>query len=435
MKSIFFHVAPFLLFFLFLVLTFYSPLPAFSVFNGRWDGCSDFTRFIEGRGWKLETIYSLLTLNNSADPHGKLLVFLSPVEKLSDLEVETVRRFVYGGGSLLLADDFREGNSLSSVFGVKFSGDLLLEPSLYSKQPFFPLVNLTVREGFKRVYTLVLNHPSTLLFTGRFRGKGYYVKLNETWLRVNMSVQARSSGSSWLDVNYNLEKDGDEPRGSFPVVAFMSYGEGRVVVVSDPDIFINDMLFRRDNLAATNYILSYLAGKGEVTVYFCESKVWWVKPLSIYFLTFLSGWKGQPLLFRVSASILFSAAFSFFLLFSTVKSTGSPFIESLLGFTGGGEGGSEEVSEFEPFETDYNEYLKSFFEWFLKRLGVDLEISNPQLIYEEIVERYPSVKGENLKKLIELYVRVKMEVERVVNFKDFIRVCDDLLEVLERIGI
>ncbi len=438
MNKLFSYTALYLLFFSFLVLLFYNPLPAFSVFNKKWDGCSDFAEFIKGKGWRLETIYSPLTLNLT-NPHGKLLIFLSPAEKLSDLEVDAVQEFVYNGGGLLLADDFREGNSLSRVFGVEFRRNLLLEPSLYSKQPVFPLVNLTVKKGFKKVFTLVLNHPSALVFKGKLKNGKYYVKLNGTWLKVNLSIQAESSGSSWLDVNYNLERDEDEPRGPFPVVVFMSYGEGKAVIVSDPDIFINDMLFKGSNLAAANYMLNYLAPEKEVTVYVCESKVWLFKPLSIYFLTFLIEWSQQPLIFRFSVSFLFSIVFFSFLILLTVKSVGSHLSKSPLNFLsvkgGGGEGkGSELVSEFKSSENDYNKYLTSFFEWFLERVGVNPKISVPKLIYEEIVEKYPSVKSEELKKLLESCLMVKKGSKKVVGFKDFINMCDSLMEVLEKIG-
>jgi hypothetical protein len=64
---------------------------------------------------------------------------------------------------------------------------------------------------------------------------------------ANATVLVRSSTFSYLDRNANGAIDPEESLAARPVVAVEPVGEGRVVAVSDPSVFLNAMLEREGN--------------------------------------------------------------------------------------------------------------------------------------------------------------------------------------------
>jgi hypothetical protein len=69
---------------------------------------------------------------------------------------------------------------------------------------------------------------------------------------------ATSSEFSYLDRNRNEQLDDAETLRERPVVAVESVGDGSVIVVSDPSLFLNAMLDRSDNSAfATNLMATH----------------------------------------------------------------------------------------------------------------------------------------------------------------------------------
>jgi len=135
--------------------------------------------------------------------------------------------FVFRGGFLLLADDFGYGNGLAEQFGVTFYGRRLFSSS-YDRNPAFVRVNATVDTIG---YEVLLDRPSAL------------ERVAPSQVKASTSALA----DSWLDENGNGERDIDEESAVQPVVALVGFGEGAVLLVSDPGLFINDMWGRADN--------------------------------------------------------------------------------------------------------------------------------------------------------------------------------------------
>ena len=64
---------------------------------------------------------------------------------------------------------------------------------------------------------------------------------------TNITVVAKSSPFSFLDINNDGIRGTQEPMGPFPIIGYTSLGQGQIVVVSDPSILIKSMLHEADN--------------------------------------------------------------------------------------------------------------------------------------------------------------------------------------------
>jgi hypothetical protein len=127
-----------------------------------------------------------------------------------------------------------------SFYGRKlFSSD-------FERNPAFVRINATVDSVD---YTVLLDSPTAL------------ERVAPGWER------AWTSDDTWVDENGNGERDIDEASASQPVVALWSSAgaEGRVIAVSDPGLFINDMWGREDNAAfVLNMLRAWFPGAHEV---------------------------------------------------------------------------------------------------------------------------------------------------------------------------
>ena len=183
----------------------------FSMFNTNWNGCSEFAKVLVERGKIAPVLYSY----NSIDLKREgVLIVVGPDVDFSPLEIEEVRSFLEEGGTLFIADDFGLANSLLEGLEVKgkFS-DKPLGDIFYCKKADFPVVaRIEDPQLSYGVEKLVLNIPSVI--TG-----------------LEGEEEVFSSKVSVVGGN----------RRSYPILAEIRYGAGRVILLSDPDILINDM--------------------------------------------------------------------------------------------------------------------------------------------------------------------------------------------------
>jgi hypothetical protein len=105
------------------------------------------------------------------------------------------------------------------------------------------------------VTRLLGNFPSSLV-----------IRKNSTTVTVLMN----SSEMSWLDENLNGREDLKEPKGPFPVLAIEPYGNGKIVLLSDPSLFINSMKQPLNNSVFRDNLMQYLLS-GRTTVIIDES--------------------------------------------------------------------------------------------------------------------------------------------------------------------
>ncbi len=182
----------------------------FSMLNPDWNGCSEFAKMLNGRGKIIPLIYPF----NSAGVgglHGTVLI-IGPDVGYSAIEVDELKAFLENGGTVLISDDFGTGNELLEKLGLKarFS-KIPVKDIFYSKRMEFPVVvRIEDPELAIGVERLVLNIPSAIM---GLEGEAFSSRV---------SVVGRSMKS-------------------YPVLAEVSYGRGKIILLSDPGVLINDM--------------------------------------------------------------------------------------------------------------------------------------------------------------------------------------------------
>lgn len=223
---------------------------AFGSYNPAWDGTSEFRSLAED-GDADATIARNTSAYSTTDPDGTLAVILSPAERYGDGDATAVREFVADGGTLLVAEDVGpNGNRLLRAAGARtrFDGAPLRDERNYENGPSLPVAT-TVRETATTagVDDLVLNHGTAIRVNGTTADESEtpMAAVDET----NATVLAASSSYGYLDRDGDEALDDAETVARYPVVTVESVGEGRVIAVGDPSLFINTMLELGDNRA------------------------------------------------------------------------------------------------------------------------------------------------------------------------------------------
>ncbi len=224
------------------------PGQDYSIYNTEWNGCSLLKTIAEGEGYQVRTIISTMHFLSRLEGSA-VLIIVGSTKAFTSSEVVAVMEFVRKGGALLLADDKGFSNVLASKLGFSFDGTPLLDVGSYTKNPNYPVVALKETHNLSRgVSYIVLNHP-----TGLHIGvppEGMY----------DAVVVAQSSSTSWLDKNRNERWDvGEEVEGFIPVVVAFQLELGRVILVSDPTMFTNDMIQYGDNMIFAANVIRWLS--------------------------------------------------------------------------------------------------------------------------------------------------------------------------------
>ncbi|WP_273836295.1 DUF4350 domain-containing protein [Halococcus sp. PRR34] len=216
-----------------IVLAASTSSAAFGSYNDAWDGASELREQAEATGADGEIVRSTDRYAN-ASPTGTVAVVLSPESGYGPRETDRLRSFVRDGGTLLVAEDFgQHTNPLLDAVGARarVTGQLLRDEQYNYRSTALPIArnvsNATVMEG---VDGLTLNHGSPVSPNGA-------------------TVLASTSAVAYVDTNRNADLDDQDRIGSAPVATSESVGDGRVIVVGDPSLFINTMLDRSGNRA------------------------------------------------------------------------------------------------------------------------------------------------------------------------------------------
>ncbi|WP_277552288.1 DUF4350 domain-containing protein [Halobaculum limi] len=226
---------------------------AFGSYNPSWDGASQLRGIATDTGGD-STILTETAAYETVEPNGTVAVVLSPDRPYTESQRAALRSFVRDGGTLVVAEDYGPiGNSILSAVGasVRVSGQPLRDEREYYRGPALPVAPSTathpVTDG---VDELTLNHGTVLVPAQNTNAS--------TVAETNATAVVNSSGFSYLDRNRNEQLDDSETLAARPVVAVESIGEGQVIAVADPSVFINSMLEREGNQQfATNIIAAH----------------------------------------------------------------------------------------------------------------------------------------------------------------------------------
>lgn len=205
---------------------------AFGAYNARWDGATQLRSAASGTGAEA-TILRNASRYGSVEADGSVAVVLSPDRAYGPDDRADLRRFVRDGGTLVVAEDVGpHGNRLLAAVGAtaRFDGGPLRDEKHNYRSPAFPVAT-----------SVPTNHSLTANVSRLTLNRGTVLEPG------NATVLVRSSGFAYVDRNGNDNPDDAEILREWPVATVEPVGDGRVVAVSDPSLFINAMLDRPDN--------------------------------------------------------------------------------------------------------------------------------------------------------------------------------------------
>ena len=266
----------------------------FSVYNEDWNGLSQFRVSIEDTNREVRSIQASMSVlareNGSA-----VLVIMGPVRDFSLDVTLVVYTHLLAGGSVLIADDFGTANSSLSLLNtlmsgllpggpignqtkglLSFTGGVLLDLDSYDpiKEPRLPIIiDFTNPYGF-RTDGGALTQGVTDLHLNWASAINPYCLLGQAGI-------AWSSRRSWCETNITdptPDPVNETWVGSLPVVGALDFSSednpngGRIVAVSDPSIFTNDMYgqFSGNRRFAANVIEWLSRSDTTQPIVFCE---------------------------------------------------------------------------------------------------------------------------------------------------------------------
>ena len=227
----------------------------FSTYNTAWNGASDAKALASSDGYTTRSVFALSEIGSG----DGVLFMLNPNSSVSfsASDASTLQSFVKNGGVLVLANDFGNGNAALSGLGVsaaRFNGSLLEDNVSKGVDAAHPLITDVNASGITAgVHELYFNYGTALDVSG-----------------TNVTVLARSAPTSYLSTSASANVSATT--GAHPVLATFTYGDGRIVLLSDPSVFINDMLGQADNQQLlTSMLANVTGGNTAVPIMFDES--------------------------------------------------------------------------------------------------------------------------------------------------------------------
>jgi hypothetical protein len=258
----------------------------FSIYNQNWNGLSQYKSSIEGTGrtvYSIQASMSVVTRENGS----AVLMIVGPVRDFSLDVLLVIYNHLLKGGGVLIADDFGSASSSLTILNylmsqalsnmsagqvqgfLSFAKGVVYDLDSYdtTKDPRLPIVR-NFRPGddggtlLQGVSALHLNWASAIEPMCVLGQKGIAWTSRRTWCETNIT-------------DPTPYPDPYELNGSLPVVGAIDLsgmGGGRLVAVSDPSIFNNDMYGRySDNRIFAANIIQWLShGDTSQPVLFCE---------------------------------------------------------------------------------------------------------------------------------------------------------------------
>ncbi|WP_455392712.1 DUF4350 domain-containing protein [[Eubacterium] cellulosolvens] len=239
-----------------------------SAYSDRWNDISKFRDYLNRQTdsnnrklYETSSIISSPTILRNLDNEEDYLYMAIGVEKeFGADEVDAIMDFVWYGGSVIIADDFGYGNSfvetakdIDESFNIRFAAKPLWDEN-YATDPRFIKINVNQDESKLDFEGLILlNDPTAMIRDNPA----------EKWSGRTL---VSSSSKGWIDVNGDNKPSPDEPEermGKKPIIHELTHGDGAIIFVCDPSIFINDMWIRENNSAFADALVRYLVPNTE----------------------------------------------------------------------------------------------------------------------------------------------------------------------------
>jgi len=255
------------------------PFSIYNTSSNPGDGCSELAATLNTAGYNVSPLISSLSVINGI-PQNSVLCLIGSTHLFSFVDSSALLGFFLEGGSMLIADDFGSGNSIldslalilqgsgwpTEMFGpmpisaIRFDNGLLLDADTNENgRPLMPVIT-TLNDGgaiFSSSHRVVMNFATGL--SGINQSQAIAVSSANSWIVAEDVYSLIQQGVDPSSIAYNASR-GDQP-GPFPLLAEIQIGNpgGRLMLLSDPSIFINDMIDRGTNRAFARELFTYLA--------------------------------------------------------------------------------------------------------------------------------------------------------------------------------
>ncbi len=209
-----------------LIAQFATTDAEYSRYNINWNGTSDFF----GMAADEKFVYSYDDLPAAG---GNTLLLIAPGTDFTGLA-----DFLYRGNTIIIADQSENAN-------------IFLED-----------IGSSMRVHDEQVRSTSMEYKDMGIFRGTVEGDLFVS--NVTTLTFNYpgyvtggDVVAATSYLSWIDTNANNIPDSNETLKVYSLIASENIGNGRVIIIADPSVFINSMLIRTntENMQVINALL------------------------------------------------------------------------------------------------------------------------------------------------------------------------------------
>lgn len=215
-----------------------------------WSGYSEMYRILRDEGYEVTPLLTSPTLLLEEDPEDTLFLSMGFNRPYSLTEVQAVRKYHSRGGTSIMADDTGNLNSLSQYYDVSINEGQVYDEN-YLVSPDFVTIDVSNINFFSG--TIVMNRPASLS-----SGRGLIL--------LNTTI------SGWVDRNGNGIRDsenmsigeanGMKRLGVMTDPDFTTTGGGNIIFLSDPSMFINEMIGIADNREFLLSLVSYLIPEG-----------------------------------------------------------------------------------------------------------------------------------------------------------------------------
>ncbi len=251
------YVVVFILFIMLTIFSIYMPLlvkpgeESASPYNNKLFGTSTLVSLIRGRGYSVVIINSIYELKNIDGKHV-VLVVIAPDKPFTQSEVDFIKKYSSEKKlSLLIADEIGIVNNVTAeLLGISIYGEIIRDIDLIGSG----------WEDFVRVKC-------------RIDDNEYKVAFSRSSIVVSGEASSRpmciAMGRIWVDLDWDMDKDRDEPYVDNPVTGVYGYySGGKYVVVADSSIFTNYMVNGYDEIPSTKKfvlgVIDWLADGGDV---------------------------------------------------------------------------------------------------------------------------------------------------------------------------
>ena len=191
----------------------------FSRYNNGWNGTSQFFAGLD----RHHTFDVSDPAQLAAYHENATLLIIAPDRQPAAQEIAAYRSFLNRGNTIVLADDFGTGNAIVQGIGSRISiipGNLSSVDRLFADPYSVVVYRMSNETPVRSVTRLVLNRPAPL-------------EGGDTLMATSIL--------SWIDDNGDKKINTNELLGKFTVMAAEKIGRGRLVVLSDPSVFVNTM--------------------------------------------------------------------------------------------------------------------------------------------------------------------------------------------------